>query len=93
MRKQDGKASVPGWYRIWVTNRYGAKTMMRLDHAGSEHDLEIHTLGWGEANDNMRFRMKVLGLPFWTVRLPVSIGIAIYRRFPQSLKDKYHEKI
>lgn len=92
-RKQDGKASVPSWYRRWITIRYGESAMARLDHAGAEHDAEIPTLGWGKANRNMRFRMKILALPFWGVRFPVSLGIAIYRRFPQSLKNKYHENI
>lgn len=93
MRKQDGKASVPQFYREWILKKYSVFTMLKLDKIGAEHDVEISVLGWSKANDNMRFRMKVLGLPFWTVRLPVSIGIAIYRRLPQSLKDKYHEKI
>lgn len=91
-RKQDGKASVPTWYRGWITNRYGKSTMGRLDDAGAKHDVEISTLGWGKANSNMRYRMKILALPYWGIRLPVSVGIAIYRRLPQFLKNIYHEK-
>lgn len=89
MQQHDGKASVPKSYRKWIANRYSSSMMTALDDCGRFHDVEVEVLGFSRANRLYRWRMRREGLPFWTVRLPNSIGVMLYRFAPNSLREKY----
>ena len=93
MDDQDNMASIPNWYRSFIINQHGRSVMELLDDLGKFHDNDVVNYGFELANRRLRSGMKFAKMPLLTVRIPISIGIFLYRIAPHGLKDKYFKLI
>lgn len=86
---QDGVASLPNWYREFIVRRYGLRSMRLLDRVGAHHDSDIVKYGHKYANARMRKKMRRLKLSFWLIRMPIGLGLWLYRVAPKQLRNLY----
>lgn len=88
MSKQDGRASVPEWYRRFLEWLYGVRIVAILDWIGGKHDWDIARYGYIAAALIMAGRLFFY-LPWVLIALPVSTFVILYALVPKPIKKLY----
>lgn len=85
----DGRASVPGFFRRWIVRKYGSSMMATIDRAGAQHDLDISSSRNDWRAHNAKFNRQLMGegVPR-LIRWPIRFGLWVYWRVPPRVQNR-----